>query len=81
MEQTLNPKMIAFYELLQQPTVELEQAIDSELQDNPALEVTAERICPACGATMLTAVCRECGYQLTPEDEDLRNRAATGKRN
>jgi DNA-directed RNA polymerase specialized sigma54-like protein len=41
MEQTLNPKMIAFYELLQQPGVELEQAIESELQDNPALEVTA----------------------------------------
>ncbi len=70
MEQTLNPKMIAFYELLQQPNVELEQAIDEELQDNPALEVTAERICPACGSTMLTAVCRECGYRLTPEEEN-----------
>lgn len=69
MEQTLNPKMIAFYELLQQPSVELEQAIDLELQDNPALEITAERLCPACGATMITAVCRECGYRLTPEDE------------
>ncbi len=69
MEQTLNPKMIAFYELLQQPSVELEQAIDQELQDNPALEISAERICPACGATMITAVCRECGYRLTPEDE------------
>ena len=69
MEQTLNPKMIAFYELLQQPSVELEQAIDMELQDNPALEVTAERLCPACGSTMLSAVCRECGYRLTPEDE------------
>jgi len=69
MEQTLNPKMIAFYELLQQPSVELEQAIDEELQENPALEVTAERQCPACGATMLTAVCRECGYHITPEEE------------
>src|SRR4051812_48185109 len=37
MEQTLNPKMIAFYALLQQPLTELEQAIDTELQDNPAL--------------------------------------------
>ena len=41
MEQSLNPKMIAFYALLQQPSVELEQAIDTELQDNPALDVTA----------------------------------------
>jgi RNA polymerase sigma-54 factor len=68
MEQTLNPKMIAFYELLQQPGVELNQAIEAELQDNPALEVTAERECPACGATMLTEVCRDCGYRLTPEE-------------
>jgi RNA polymerase sigma-54 factor len=70
MEQTLNPKMIAFYALLQQPSVELEQAIDVELQDNPALDVSAERQCPACGATMLTAVCRDCGYQFTKEDEE-----------
>src|SRR4028118_426560 len=70
MEQTLNPKMIAFYALLQQPSVELEQAIDTELQDNPALDVSAERQCPACGATMLTAVCRECGHQFTKEDEE-----------
>lgn len=71
MEQTLNPKMIAFYELLQQPSVELEQAIGSELQNNPALEVTAERLCPACGTTMLTAICRECGYQMTREEEEV----------
>jgi RNA polymerase sigma-54 factor len=70
-EQTLNPKMIAFYAMLQQPSVELEQAIDTELQDNPALDVTAERICPACGTTMLTNVCRECGYQFTKEDEEV----------
>lgn len=70
MEQTLNPKMIAFYALLQQPSVELEQAIDAELQENPALDVTAERLCPACGTTMLTHICRECGYQFTKEDED-----------
>jgi RNA polymerase sigma-54 factor len=70
MEQTLNPKMIAFYELLQQPGVELEQAIESELQDNPALEVTAERLCPACGAHMMSAMCRECGYKFTKEEEE-----------
>jgi RNA polymerase sigma-54 factor len=70
MEQTLNPKMIAFYELLQQPGVELNQAIDQELQDNPALDVSAERECPACGAVMLTDVCRECGYRYSKEDEE-----------
>ena len=71
MEQTLNPKMIAFYALLQQPSVELEQAIGEELQENPALDVTAERVCPACQATMLTAECRECGYKLTKEDDEV----------
>ncbi|MBW3637439.1 MAG: RNA polymerase factor sigma-54 [Armatimonadetes bacterium] len=75
MEQTLNPKMIAFYELLQQPGFELEQAIESELQDNPALEVTAERLCPACGAHMMAAACRECGYKITKEDEEAADAA------
>jgi len=70
-EQTLNPKMIAFYELLQQPSVELEKAIDNELQENPALEITAERTCPACGAIMPAGVCRDCGYKLTREDEEV----------
>lgn len=69
MEQTLNPKMIAFYELLQHPGAELNQAIEAELQENPALEITAERECPACGAIMLTALCRDCGYRLSPDDE------------
>lgn len=70
MEQTLNPKMIAFYELLQQPTVELDQAINVEIQDNPALDISAERLCPACGAAMLTNQCRDCGYKLTKEEEE-----------
>ena len=70
MEQTLNPKMIAFYALLQQPAPELEQAIEEELQDNPALDVSVERLCPACGEPMITPVCRECGYSLTKEEED-----------
>lgn len=70
MEQTLNPKMIAFYELLQQPSVELEQAIESELQENPALEISAERTCPACGAMMPSVVCRDCGYKLSKDVEE-----------
>ena len=69
-EQTLNPKMIAFYELLQQPNVNLDQAINFELEENPALDISAERTCPACGAFMPAAVCRECGYKLTREDEE-----------
>ncbi|MEO6907825.1 MAG: hypothetical protein ABI210_08035, partial [Abditibacteriaceae bacterium] len=71
MEQTLNPKMIAFYELLQRPAVELNQAIEAELEENPALEITAERLCPACGAAMLTDVCRECGYRPNADEMEL----------
>jgi RNA polymerase sigma-54 factor len=71
MEQTLNPKMIAFYELLQRPVVELNQAIQVELEENPALELTAERLCPACGAVMLTDVCRECGYRPGADETEL----------
>jgi len=71
MEQTLNPKMIAFYELLQRPVTELNQAIEQELQENPALEITAERLCPACGAALLTDVCRECGYRADGGEAEI----------
>lgn len=70
-EQTLNPKMIAFYELLQRPVAELNQAIEAELEENPALEISAERLCPACGAAMLTDVCRECGYRPGSDEVEL----------
>jgi RNA polymerase sigma-54 factor len=70
-EQTLNPKMIAFYELLQRPVTELNQAIEAELEENPALEITAERLCPACGSAMLSDVCRECGYRPGPDEAEF----------
>lgn len=39
LEQTLSPRMIQFYEMLQLPLADLDQLIVSELAENPALEL------------------------------------------
>ncbi len=59
----LSPKLIAFYEMLQLPSLELEQSIVNELQDNPALELQSERLCPVCQNPLVDGVCRDCGFQ------------------
>jgi RNA polymerase sigma-54 factor len=65
-EQTLSPKMIAFYALLQMPVTDLEQHIAQQLNENPALEQDAERQCPVCGAPLTDSECA-CGFQASAE--------------
>lgn len=67
LEQTISPKMVAFYELLAMTSVELEQAIEREVNLNPALEVTAEGECPRCGLRTPATGCQECGYDPARE--------------
>lgn len=66
LEQTLSPKMIAFYALLQMPVPDLEQHVTQQLHDNPALEQDAERLCPVCGALLTESECA-CGFQASSE--------------
>lgn len=63
LEQTISPKMIAFYELLAMTSAELDDAIEQQVNLNPALEVTTEGECPRCGAIRSGAACRECGHE------------------
>ena len=67
LEQTISPKMIAFYDLLAMTSAEVEQAIEQEVNLNPALELTVEGECPRCGATRTGTACGECGHDLTRE--------------
>lgn len=60
--QTLNisAKLIASIKVLQYSSEELEQAIATELSDNPALELEELASCPRCGSPMATGLCQSC---------------------
>jgi RNA polymerase sigma-54 factor len=47
--------------ILQMTTVELAQRIEQELQENPALEVSEEEVCPLCQTVMMGETCPNCG--------------------
>jgi RNA polymerase sigma-54 factor len=56
-------------ELLQFSSLELEQAIARELDENPALEVREVRQCPHCGADVSDGFCHSCGSVETDAEE------------
>jgi RNA polymerase sigma-54 factor len=56
----VTPKQIAANTILAMSSVELTQAISSELDENPALEMTEESTCPICGSTITGTHCTEC---------------------
>ena len=56
----VTPKQIAANAILAMSSVELTEAIASELEENPALEMTEESTCPICGSTITGSYCTEC---------------------
>jgi RNA polymerase sigma-54 factor len=67
-----SPSLIAFAEMLAYTGVELQQAILSEVADNPALELAERDVCPACGDFLLAdGGCYRCN-----RGEDLAREAA-----
>lgn len=56
----VTPKQIAANAILAMSSVELTEAIASELDENPALEMTEESTCPICGSTITGSHCTEC---------------------
>lgn len=56
----VTPKQIAANAILAMSSVELTEAISSELDENPALEMTEESTCPICGSTITGSHCTEC---------------------
>ncbi|MCS6858954.1 MAG: RNA polymerase factor sigma-54 [Abditibacteriales bacterium] len=53
--------------ILQMTALELVQRIEQELQENPALELADEAVCPACQAVMMGDDCANCGYRADRE--------------
>lgn len=64
MVQKIDPRMIMANSMLQLSSMELQQLVEQELSDNPALEVEEELVCPRCNASMEGYRCRNCGYSL-----------------
>ena len=56
----VTPKQIVANRILAMSSVELQQAIADELDDNPALELVEEATCPTCGGPTFGGTCPTC---------------------
>ena len=56
----VTPKQIAANYILQMSSVELQEAISQELDENPALEMQELPSCPICGSPVTGNYCTEC---------------------
>jgi RNA polymerase sigma-54 factor len=72
MSMRASPSLIAFTQILQLSGLQLQQAIQAAVADNPALELVETDLCPACGDPLLEGgVCLRCR-----RGEDLASAAA-----
>ncbi|MDE3102849.1 MAG: RNA polymerase factor sigma-54 [Chloroflexota bacterium] len=75
----VTPKQIAANYILQLSSIELQEVIDQELVENPALDLEEVQVCPLCGGELQGRVCVRCfgtgskptHTPYTQEDEPL----------
>src|SRR6185436_15688328 len=76
----VTPKQIAANAILQLSSMELQEVINQELADNPALDLEETQNCPLCGEPLQGRVCLNCfglankpprGDELVNESEPL----------
>ena len=72
----VTPKQIAANYILQMSSVELQEAIAQELDENPALEMQELPTCPICGSTIAGNYCTECMPRKGEPDDPTRSLAA-----
>src|SRR2546422_1381373 len=56
----VTPKQIAANYILQLSSLELQDVINQELQENPALDLDEIQVCPLCGQSLTGRVCLNC---------------------
>src|SRR3979490_1265266 len=59
----VSPRLVAANYILELSSQELQQAIVTELHDNPALEVVEVPTCGVCGTEMRGSICPRCIQQ------------------
>ena len=64
----VSPRMVAANHILELSSLELQQAITAELDDNPALEKIEEPSCAVCGGPLRGSICPQC---LAEQKRDL----------
>ena len=70
--QKIDPKLIMANQVLQYTSLELQQAIEQELAENPALEISEEDPCEGCETPK--SLCVDCAFRkqtVTSDDTDL----------
>jgi RNA polymerase sigma-54 factor len=59
-QQKVSPRLVAVNHILELSSLELQELIEKELEENPALELIETTVCPTCGAAMTGPVCTHC---------------------
>ena len=77
MQAKVTPKQIAANYILQMSSVELQEAIAQELDENPALEMEELPNCPICGSPVAGNYCTECMPRKGEADGDEPRSAPT----
>ncbi|HKW78314.1 MAG TPA: RNA polymerase factor sigma-54 [Candidatus Limnocylindria bacterium] len=68
----VTPKQIAANYILQLSSMELQDVINTELQENPALDLEEVQVCPLCGEPLKGRVCLNCfGLAQRPPRGDV----------
>jgi RNA polymerase sigma-54 factor len=72
----VTPAMLNLAQLLSLPSLDLQQLVEQELSENPALEETEtyETPCPRCGALVTDGFCVQCADGAPPSDGTLLRR-------
>jgi len=70
MQVKVTPKQIAANYILQMSSVELQEAISQELDENPALEMQELPTCPICGSPVVGNYCTECMPRKADDADD-----------
>jgi RNA polymerase sigma-54 factor len=56
----VSPRLVAMNHVLELSSMELQELINAELGENPALEMVDKPTCPRCGAALEGPVCQHC---------------------
>lgn len=70
MSQRVTPALLNLAHLLSLPSMDLQQAVRHELEENPALEEveTEEATCPRCGRPLIEGLCLRCDIPNSDDD-------------